>query len=360
MINLDNVSRGLVIQLRRIGDVLLSTPVVRAIKEAKPGIYLAFLTESEAAPILAASPHLDELIVWERQHYGKLGYLWNVIRDIRAKQFDAVIDLQGSSRTALIGLLSGATTRIGFDYRGRSLLYNAKVARSAAPKYGPAFKLDILKPLGIDSTNMLPEFHIPESIRNQLTEGDSKPFRKNTPFTIAISPVSRRWYKRWPLENFAELTKWLIEEFNAQVILLCGPGESEEINWIADEVKHGSVIRAPAQTLFEVAAHLENSDLLISNDNGIKHLATALGISTFTLFGPSEPVSWTYPDPQKHRFIRGACTCEGNNRRRSKCTGPACLTGLSASEVKRSLFPFLRDIHNRKQVGQPPRNLAQA
>ncbi|MCI0530434.1 MAG: glycosyltransferase family 9 protein, partial [candidate division Zixibacteria bacterium] len=244
---------------------MLSTPVIRAIKKAKLGIHLVFLTESESAPILAASPHLDELIVWERQYYRKLGYFWNTIRDIRAKQFDTVIDLQGSSRTALIALLTGASTRIGFNYRGRSLLYTSKVSRSTTPKYGPAFKLDILKPLGINSTNLMPEFHISELRKSQSSQGDSKSFRKDAQFTIVISPVSRRWYKRWPLENFAELTEWLIEEFNAHVILLCGPGEAEQIDWIADKVKSGSVARIPVQTLFEAAAHLENSDLLVSN-----------------------------------------------------------------------------------------------
>src|SRR4030065_1665276 len=131
------------IQFRRSGDVLLSTPVIRAIKSARPEVRLGFLTESESRPILENNPGLDDLIIWDGKRRNNPIYYAKRMLDLRRNGFETVIDLQGSVRSSLVSILCGAKTRIGFDYRFRKVFYNQVIKTDRRPKYGPAFKLDI-------------------------------------------------------------------------------------------------------------------------------------------------------------------------------------------------------------------------
>jgi ADP-heptose:LPS heptosyltransferase len=342
----DPPEKVLIIQLRRIGDVLLSTPVIRAIKTAFPKVYLAFLTEIEAESILTNNSHLNELILWNSKEYSQPNYLITILRELRKRKFDTVIDLQGSARTALASLLSGARQRIGFDYRARKIFYNFVVARDSSPKYGSLFKLDILKPFGIESADCKPEMSITPSAKNWQQEFFQRHNLKKDDFEIVISPVSRRPYKRWPLERFAQLCTWLTQEFKAKAVILWGPGEKEFADKVAKLTQGEVLVSEKTKSLQEVAALLKTCDLLIGNDTGIKHLATALGTPTFTIFGPSDPVSWTYPDPLHHQYVKGNCHCAGNQK--NLCRGPTCLESISVAQVQKLLKPFVEDIISRQ------------
>ena len=346
--------RVLIIQLRRIGDVLLSTPVVGAIKLRYPRIHLAFLTESESRSLLENNPFLDELMVWESGQYSNPAYLIRILRGIREKRFDMVIDLQGSPRTALASFLSGAKNRIGFDYRGRELFYNIRVKRDPRPKYGSAFKLDILKPFNFSSDDLKPEIFLTAETRAWGKNFFSRYQLADSDFKVALSPVSRRPYKRWPLDNFSKLASWLASNFRAKIILLWGPGERSIAEKVAENAGANVLISDQTQSLQEAAALIQSCNLFIGNDNALKHLATAVSTPTFTIYGPSDPVSWTYPAPPNHRFIKGFCSCRGRQKR--KCPGPVCLTSVSVEQVQSSLSPFVDELISRKAT----QKLAQA
>lgn len=342
-------SRVLLMQLRRIGDVLLSTPVIRALKADRPDLYLAFLTEAESRSILQTNPYLDQLIVWDKTKYHDPLYVARKLRELRERKFNTAIDLQGSARTALAAFLSGAKNRLGFDYPARSMFYNLKVKRDATPKYGAAFKLDIIRPLGITTTNCRPEIHLTPPARAWRERFFDKfeiidDFRPK----VAVSVISRRPYKRWPLERYAELCTWLVDRFNTKAILVWGPGEKSIAEKVAGMAGDGIVISDETPTLLELAALLEGCDLLVGNDNGVKHLAVSVGTPTFTIYGPSDPVSWTYPDPHNHRFVKAECSCVIQRLDKNKCRGPKCLDSVTAPEVKQLLLPFLEEIISRQ------------
>jgi len=346
--------RLLIIQLRRIGDVVLSTPVVRAIKLRYPGIHIVFLTESESRSLLENNPFIDELMVWESGQYSNPAYVIRILRGLKEKKFDTVIDLQGSPRTALASFLSGAKNRIGFDYRARGLFYDIKVKRDPRPKYGSAFKLDILKPFNFIGDDLKPEIFLTAETRTFAKGFFSRHQLSGPDFKVALSPVSRRSYKRWLLERFAKLAAWLVSDFEAKVIILWGPGERHVAEKVAEEVGANVLISDQTQTLQEVAALIQSCDLFVGNDNGLKHIATAVGTPTFTIYGPSDSVSWTFPDAENHRYIKSSCSCRGRQKR--KCPGPICLTSTSVEQVQNSLAPFIEEIISRKAT----QKLAQA
>ena len=347
-------SRILVIQFRRIGDVLLSTPVIKALKHHRPSTHLAFLTELESRSLMETNPYLDQLLVWDKRKYNEPGYLLRNLKELRKQKFDTVIDLQGSPRTALTAFLSGAVRRVGFDYRWRKLFYSQKVKRDNRPKYSSAFKLDILKPFSITASDLQPELYLTNQARAWQERYFAKYKLNDQQLKIAVSPLSRRFYKRWPLEKFGQLCGWLQDRFAVRIILIWGPGERLIAERVAQLAGPQILISDQTSSLLDLGALLEGCDLFLGNDNGVKHIATAVGIPTFTIYGPSDPVSWTYPDPKNHRFIKGICSCAGNQKNR--CPGPACLTSISVTQVGDFLTPFIEEIISRKVTGK----LAQA
>ena len=146
----------LLIQLRRIGDVLMTTPSIRLLHESFPNANLTFLTESPSDQVLNENPNLKEILVYRKPESIKelLGYLMH----LRSRKFDCVIDFFGNPRSALMTRFSGAPMRIGFDFRGRSLAYTHSVKISGEVTYSAADKAQLLRPLGISVTDLRLDF----------------------------------------------------------------------------------------------------------------------------------------------------------------------------------------------------------
>src|SRR5215510_16511031 len=147
--------RILVIQFRRIGDVLLSTPVLRALRQHYPQSYIAFLTEPSPGRVLQNNPCLDAVLIQPR--HATWRQQWQLWRQIRRQRFDLVIDLIGNPRSALLTYLSGAKHRLAFARFPRSLLYTILVTHQhPVPEYTVAKRLRLLEPLGIQATDLTP------------------------------------------------------------------------------------------------------------------------------------------------------------------------------------------------------------
>jgi ADP-heptose:LPS heptosyltransferase len=147
--------RILVIQFRQIGDVLLSTPVLRALRSAYPQSYIAFLTEPSPGRVLQSNPLLDEVII--RPRHATWHQQWQLLRHIRHQRFELVIDLIGNPRSAVLTCLSGARHRLAFARFPRSLFYTMLVPHHhPVPEYTVAKRLRLLEPLGIRATDLTP------------------------------------------------------------------------------------------------------------------------------------------------------------------------------------------------------------
>src|SRR5215467_7306984 len=147
--------RILVIQFRQIGDVLLSTPVLRALRCHYPQSHIAFLTETSSGRVLQENPLLDEVII--RPRYATWYQQWQLLRYIRRQRFELVIDLIGNPRSAVLTFLSGARHRLAFARFPRSLLYTMLVTHHRpVQEYTVAKRLRLLEPLGIRATELTP------------------------------------------------------------------------------------------------------------------------------------------------------------------------------------------------------------
>ena len=142
----------LLVRLRLIGDVVFTTPAIRAIRRHYPDARITYIVEEDAAAVVRHNPHLDEVIVAKSPRArGRLLSDLALIRRLRRERYDLAIDFHGGPRSSLLTWLSGAPTRIGYEVLGRSWMYTTKVPRPRVlrPRHSVVSQWDVLLPLGI-------------------------------------------------------------------------------------------------------------------------------------------------------------------------------------------------------------------
>jgi ADP-heptose:LPS heptosyltransferase len=324
----------------------MCTPALRALRSRYKDSHIAFLTEKESSDLLSLNPYLDEVIVLDMERYKNLFYSLKKIWRVRRSAFDLVIDFFGNPRSAYFSFLSGAKHRVGYDYPLRRHFYNVLVKNDTTPKYAAQIRLDALKILGIENHKVNLDFFIPDEARlfakKFFEENKIEP--KN--LSISLSPTSRRHFNRWAPERYAQLADWLISQFDAKVILVWGPREKSVVEEVKRFMKKEPVISWETKNLFELGAILDECDLHIGNDNGTKHIAVAMDKPTITIYGPHNPISWTYPDFSRHKFLKKEVDCPDCDRIKHKCAKLTCLNLITVEDVQKTFVQLLSELKN--------------
>ena len=288
---LPGVRRLLLMQLKWLGDVLLTTPAIRAARRAFPEAKIDFATGAEGAAILEGNPHLDEVLVWRRGPAG-LRMLWEIAR----RRYDAVVDFRSTPRDAWYVLASGARIRAGMRGRGpRRLAYNRLFDWSDGPRYMAARKLEPLRALGIEpgpEPDLALELVVGEADRAWARSILARHGLDGGSPIAAISPVTRVHYKQWGAEKWAAVADALAGA-GARVLITSGPGELAQARAVAERMAHPAVYEYGPTTLRQLAALYERCALWAGNDGGAKHIAAAMGVPTVTVFRHHEGEVWT-------------------------------------------------------------------
>jgi len=283
LLNHAAIRRLLVIKLRAVGDVVLSTIVLKNLREAFPHAAVEYLTEKGGGGILRGNPFIDRCLVYDRQVMSGAG----LIREVRKGSYDLVIDLFGNPRTALLTLLSGARYRVGFRFRGRKYAYNMLVEPRGATVHNTQFNLDALDRIGVPIVDR--SLHIVPSADD---EGRMEKFwRAAVPVntaTVALHSGGGWGTKRWSEERFGAVADELHRKHGAAILLPWGPGEEQGVEHIRASMKTTPII-PPATTLLELAALLRRCSLMVTNDSGPMHIAAAMGTPVVGIFGPTNP-----------------------------------------------------------------------
>ncbi len=280
--------RILVIQLRRIGDVILTTPAVAALKARWPRAELDFLVEPAGAEALAGNPHIHELIVYRAR--GPLGALtW--MRRIRRKRYDWVVDFMGNPRSAILTAFSGAAVRAGPAHVSHRWAYNRPLTQSTTTHYAGQEKIRVLGELGVPR-------NFPFMPRIYLADPAPRAGAR-----VALAPASRKETRRWPAASYAKLGKMIREKTGNEILVFWGPGERKLAEEVANGIGNGAKITTETKSLADVAKIMGGCRLMITNCSGPKHIAVALGIPTVTIHGSSDPDSWNPPD-SNHLVVR--------------------------------------------------------
>ena len=308
----------LVIKLRYIGDVLLATPTVRAIKAARPDVRVTMMVNRGTEGLLSGNPDLDEIMVLDK---GSLAAQWRLIADLRRRRFDTVIDLTDGDRSAFLSRISGAPVRIGFndEHRWRGKCYTEVVQPMPGVRHRIDRDLEALKSLSIQAGSKDPQLWLtPEEEKSAEYLLDQLGVQRSQSI-VMLQPGARYWFKAWPPERFAELADRLTSQYSCQVLI---GGSDQDID-LAQEIrqmaKSSPIIMAGRTTIKQFAAIAKKSALFVGSDSGAMHIAAAVGTPTVALFGPSNPAEWG-PRGGAAEVIYKGLDCR-------ICFHPTCLRG---------------------------------
>lgn len=307
-INLKGDEKILVVRTDRIGDVILSTPVLELIKRNFPKCHLAMLVSPYTQALLENNPYLDEVIVDDQENrYKGVRGLYGLAKLLKEKKFDVSILLHPSWRLAYLLYLAKIRYRIGTAYRFYSFFFNLKIFqhRKTIEKHEVEYNLDMLFPLGITVEKTLPKVYLShkeeEEGRVLLEE-----FGVNSnDLVVVIHPGSGNSSLNFPAKKFGHLADMLIEKDGAKIILTGKKGESDLADIVTKNMKTSPINLVGKLGLRQLASILNKADLMISNSTGPMHLATSLGTPVVAIFCPiktASPKRWG-PYGENHQVI---------------------------------------------------------
>jgi ADP-heptose:LPS heptosyltransferase len=292
-------------QDERLGNLILITPFLQALRHHLPRAHLVALVSSRFASVLHGNPDVDEIIPFEKRMFIRNPLHFTMfLRNLRRKAFDLAIDcgpVDGLSlNNALMTYLSGAPVRLGY-LRGQSHLFlNLLVPRAREARSEIDYHLDLLRFCFGGSHNgrmkicLTPQEKEGVALRQRdwgLKEGE---------LLVGVH-VGGRDQKRWPAERFAQLAQRLVQDHGAKVVLFWGPGEHSMIRQFENKPQRGLLI-APPLEIRELAGHLQNCAVFISGDTGPMHLAQAVGTPTIAIFRVANLQRYGHRGPH-HRIV---------------------------------------------------------
>jgi predicted lipopolysaccharide heptosyltransferase III len=338
---IDNIQNILVTRLRFMGDVILTTPLLHALRREFPSARITYIAEYPYISLLENHPAVDTLIGIERK---KITGSLRAFARLVSSRYDLAIDLFGNPRSALLTFLCGAKIRIGGDFRGRRRLYTHLVNNDNRTLNAIEFHLSYLEPLGIHFPAADPGITITETEKKQARDYLLRRGFHLDEKIIGIHPGATWPAKRWFPNRFAVLANRLMSQNKTQILFTMGNGEQDIMAAVIKSCTF-SVIEPKILPLRQLAAVLSQLDVYISNDCGPMHLAPAVGTPTIGIFGPGEPDIWFPYDISKgHRFIHHDIPCSRCHK--DRCDDMACMQAIGVDEVYDAVK---RTIQIRKQ-----------
>lgn len=330
----------LLIRLREIGDVVFTTPAVRALRNRFPDAHITYIVEPAAAPVVARNPHIDELVVAPRGA-GVSGWLADLAlgRRLRAKAYDVAIDFHGGPRASLLTWLSGARERIGYTIAGRAWMYTRRVDRPRAlrPRHSVENQWDLLAPLGIappDRTAFPVEMPADAAAAAAVAERLARAGVSAADRLIVMHVSAGNPFRRWPLDRFVAVARALVaRDPRRRVIVTAGPSERDAAERVIDGA---DAVRCGEFSLIELRALLDRAALYIGGDSGPLHIAATSRVPIVALYGPTLPersAPWRDPRWTAEAVEAGALPCRPCDQRVCAPGDFRCLRWVEAEKV---------------------------
>jgi len=339
--------RILVVKLSAIGDVLMATPVARALREAFGQSYIAWVVERKSADVVIGNPYLDDVIVWDRVKRGGvlgdaarfIGSLSGLRKELRSRRFDVCVDLQGLLRSAAVCLASGAKRRIGFadGAEGSVRLYTERYDPGGDEVNAQQRNLDLLKTLGVHSDDTTMHMPIGQEDRDFASHFFAE-HGLDGHKVVAFCPATTWANKHWTPEGWRGIADLIGRQYGARSLILGSKADVALAHKITDTAEFKPVISAGKTTLKQAGALMEKCAAVIGVDTGLLHMAVALDRSSVGLFGASawrcflkrDNFIWVAKD-----FHCSPC------RRHPTCSNIDCMQAITPDDVDQAVRQWL-------------------
>ncbi len=330
--------RILVTRLQYLGDILLTLPLVYALKRRFPNCEVDYLAKRPGVELLKGEPAIAALHQVPGGREGPRA-TYRLVQRLRGRRYAVAFDLLSNPRSAWLVYASGSPVRIGGTRRVRRHLYTHAIRVPPGVRSAIAHHLYFLSVLGIDEEAAKPALTIApeeEARARELLAASEIDMRK---LKIGIHPGGKWEVKRWPVEAFAELVFRIKRNFRADVVIFRGPEDAiytDQLKRLTEE----QAVCLPVLPVRTVAAVMHTLDAGVYCDGAAMHLSVAVGTPTVGIFGSSEPDIW-FPyesfGPYRAAWIPISCRpCHIHS-----CDHLSCLRSLSADDVERQLAVVL-------------------
>jgi len=334
----------LIIQTAFLGDVILTTPLVKATRELYPQAFISILLVPQTAEVFENNPGINQIILYDKKGKQKgIRSFFRLIRFLEKEKFDLALLPHRSLRSALLAYLSGIPQRIGFHTSSSSFLYTSEVTyRSGLHEIDRV--LSLLTPLGHNVHNIKPElFPKDEDLIWADRFLNECGIDKNKKI-VGIAPSSVWATKRWPLERYACVAERLTNGSNVEVLLLGSNTDERLLLKISSLMNRKPIIPIGQSILLKSVALMSRCSVVLSNDSAPVHMATALEKPTVAIFGPTLPEFGFAPYGEGHTVIQRELYCRpcGIHGRKS-CPEIhfRCMRDISPDEVFQAVKKYL-------------------
>lgn len=335
--------RILIIQTAFIGDVILCTPLVKALRELFPHSFISFLLIPETKNILENNPHLNEILVYDKRKKKGMGSFLQIMTKIRERRFDLAVIPHRSLRSALLAYLSRTPQRIGFDKSAGSFLFTHKVVYPLNV-HEVDRNLALLSDFNFHLTDPSPEL-FPSSedfsyAHKLLLDSGIREEDK----IVGVAPGSVWATKRWLPKRFAEVSQLLMEKAGVKVVFLGSEDDRRLCQGIGDMTKDKPAILAGKTDILQSAAIISFCEVILSNDSAPVHIASAMKIPVVAIFGSTIPEFGFAPYGKGHVVIQRKMDCRPCGiHGRGKCPQKhfRCMKDITTEEVFQAILSRL-------------------
>ncbi|MCD4812146.1 glycosyltransferase family 9 protein [bacterium] len=288
-----------VIKVRALGDTLLATPALRALRHANPEAMITVVVSSSGAEVLAGNPHVDRVLVYDKKDLlTSLGFM----AQLRRSRYDLAITLHASFRTALLARATGAKKRVVHNHSGPDHFTTIPITAKKESKSAIERDLDVVRAMGIPDTGSTLEFVLEKADR-LCVDGF---FRQNNlaadkSFWV-LAPGAGKARKRWTAGQAVAFLDGMEKKRYGPWILLSGPQEEALTREISLYAKSRPLVFQ--QELKEAGVLMQMSRGVVTCDSGPKHIAVAVGAKTVTLWTDEPEAEWHPYDLARHTLVR--------------------------------------------------------
>lgn len=333
--------RILVIKLKHIGDVLLATPAIHALKEAFPKSQIYALVSAGTEEMLTGNPDLEEVLTFAKggDFFRRPVSEWKLLGKVRRVRPDLVVELGNGDREAILGLLSRAKARVGYDPQGSGLPGRRRLLTHVVDqdwqKHVVESNLDLVRAIGVKPRDkrlrLFSARKDNEAIESLLRWHGVPP----SDLLVTIHPTSRWFFKCWTDEGFAGVVDHLVTCHGAKVAITSGQAgrEVEKAKRVIALARSPLINLAGRLTLKQLAALITRSRLFLGVDSAPMHVAAAVRTPIVALFGPSREHNWG-PWGDGHLVLKKDFLCRPLGRNSCEETKRCeCLEALTVEEV---------------------------
>lgn len=285
--------RILLVRTDRLGDVVLTTPAIKAVRQAYPQAYLAMMVRPYTELAVKGNPYLNEVILYDKggRHRSIIASI-GFAMELKKKNFDLCIIFHPTNRAHIISYLAGIPRRIGYDANFSFLLTDhIRNTKHEGKKHELDYNLDLLKLLGIESEERELCVPVNDEAVKFIDELLTKSGIKKTDRVIVIHPGASCPSKIWPLERFAKLADRLIGSYGVKIVVIGGEDEKDAfcVNSVRKFMLKEALFLAGGLNISQLGALLKRAVLFVSNDSGPVHVAVAVKTPVVAIFGRNQP-----------------------------------------------------------------------